>query len=191
MSTRGIYGFRINETDKLAYSHADSYPDALGATVLNQLSEVDDWPAVKGLAESIVPIHETRKLDQNDKIFQAELRRHYPDLKYDGNPKDFYDLMSPLQGTLEPYLSGRLSFMPTANEFIQDSLFCEWGYVANLDSHELEVYRGLQKVPPFPDARYQGDMNRQGYYPCKMVQAYNLDQLPTTREFLGDMTTWK
>jgi len=47
MSTRGIYGFRINETDKLAYSHADSYPDVLGATVLNQLSEVDDWPTVK------------------------------------------------------------------------------------------------------------------------------------------------
>lgn len=159
--------------------------------MLNQLSEVDDWPAVKGLAESIVPIHETRKLGQNDEIFQAELRRHYPDLKYDGNPKDFYDLMSPLQGSLEPYLSGQLSFMPTANDFIQDSLFCEWGYVANLDSHELEVYRGLQKVPPFPDARYQGDMDRMGYYPCKMVQAYNLDQLPTTREFLGDMTTWK
>ena len=81
--------------------------------------------------------------------------------------------------------------MPTANEFIQDSLFCEWGYVANLDSHELEVYRGLQKVPPFADERHQGDMDRMGYYHCKMVQAYNLDQLPTTREFLGDMTTWK
>ena len=122
MSTRGIYGFRVNGTDKLAYCHADSYPDMLGATVLNQLSEVDDWPAVKSLAESIVPIHETRKLGQNDEIFQAELRRHYPDLKYDGNPKDFYDLLSPLQGSLEPYLSGRLSFMPTANEFIKDSL---------------------------------------------------------------------
>ena len=191
MSTRGIYGFHINETDKLAYNHADSYPEVLGATVLNQLSEVDDWPTVKGLVESIVPIHETRKLGHNDEIFLAELRRHYPDLKYDRNPKDFYDLMSPLQGSLEPYLSGKLSFMATANEFIEDSLFCEWGYVANLDSHELEVYRGSQKVPPFADARYQGDMNRQGYYPCKMVQAYNLDKLPTTRDSLGDMTTWK
>gem|GEM_PF-5330877 len=32
MSTRGIYGFRVNETRKLAYSHADSYPDVLDAT---------------------------------------------------------------------------------------------------------------------------------------------------------------
>lgn len=54
----------------------NSYPDVLGATVLNQLSEVNDWPAVKGLAESIVPIHQTRKLGQNDEIFQAELRRN-------------------------------------------------------------------------------------------------------------------
>lgn len=81
LTERSGDGIAINETDKLAYSHADSYPDVLGATVLNQLSEVNDWPAVMGLAESIVPIHETQKLGQNDEIFQAELRRHYPDLK--------------------------------------------------------------------------------------------------------------
>ena len=77
---------RSPDTNKLLSSRGslqpcNSYPDVLGSTVLNQLSEVDDWPAVKGLAESIVPIHETRKLGQNDEIFQAELRRHYPDLK--------------------------------------------------------------------------------------------------------------
>ena len=75
MSTRGIYGFRLNETDKLAYSHADSYPDVLGATVLNQLSEVDNWPTVKGLVESIVP---TTKLGSSVKTMKS-FRQNYDD----------------------------------------------------------------------------------------------------------------
>lgn len=191
MSTRGIYGFRINETDKLAYSHSDSYPDALGATILSELSQVEDWDRTRGLANSLISLHETRELGKHDEIFRTELRRHYPDLKYDGKPRDFYDLMSPLQGTLEPYLSGRLSFMATANEFIDDSLFCEWGYIANLDSHELQIYRGLQKTAPEPNTRYGNDMDRIGYYPCKMVHAYKLDDLPMTQEFLRDAKEWK
>lgn len=191
MSTRGIYGFHVNGTDKLAYNHADSYPQQLGLNILGELSAINDWNHVKQLASDLIPIHETRPLDTSSEIFQAELRRHYDGLKAVKQPTNFYDLMQPLQGKLEPYLSGKLSFMATANEFIDDSLFCEWGYIANLDSHQLEVHRGLQKVPPSPDSRYQGESERAGYYPCKMVQAYNLDQLPSSREFLGDMTTWK
>lgn len=191
MTTRGIYGFRINETDKLAYNHADSYPEKLGATILQELGAVNDWEMIRNLASSLVPIHETRKLGLNDEIIRAELRRHYPTLEYGLEPKDFYELFSPLQGTLKPYLSGRLSFMATANEFIDDSLFCEWGCIANLDSHELEVYRGLQRIPPAPYSRYQGEMDRMGYYPAKMVQAYSLDKLPSNREFLGDLTAWR
>ena len=144
MSTRGIYGFRTNETDKLAYNHSDSYPDVLGATILNQLCEVQDWDRTRNLVGSLVSLDEIRELTQHDGIFRTELRRHYPDLKYDREPRDFYDLMSPLQGTIDPYLSGRLSFMATANEFIDDSLFYEWGYVANLDKDNVPIV--LQKA---------------------------------------------
>ena len=191
MSTRGIYGFRINETGKLAYNHSDSYPEVLGATILNQLGEVEDWDRTRNLVGSLVSLDETRELTKHDGIFRTELRRHYPDLQYNREPRDFYDLMSPLQGTIEPYLSGRLSFMATANEFIDDSLFCEWGYVANLDNHELEIYRGLQRTPPEADSRYGDDMDRMGYYPCKMVHSYKLDDLPMTQEFLQDAKRWK
>ena len=94
--------------------------------------------------------------------------------------------MTPLQGKLEPYLSGRLSFMATANEFIDDSLFCEWGYIANLDSKQLEVYRGLQHSKPVDNSRYGSDLTRQGYYPCKQIASYSLNQLPTREAFLED-----
>lgn len=34
MGTRGIYGFRFSGTDKLTYSHFDSYPEGLGSEVV-------------------------------------------------------------------------------------------------------------------------------------------------------------
>ena len=33
MGTRGIYGFRLNNTDKLTYNHYDSYPSSLGEDI--------------------------------------------------------------------------------------------------------------------------------------------------------------
>lgn len=184
MSTRGIYGFHVNGADKLAYNHADSYPQQLGLNILGELSAVTDWDRVKQLASDLIPIHETRTLDANSEIFQAELRRHYDGPRAIKRPTSFYDLMQPLQGKLEPYLSGKLSFMATANEFIDDSLFCEWGYIANLDSHELEVYRGLQRSKPEEPSRYGSDITRQGYYPCKQIASWNLSNLPTDKAFL-------
>ncbi|MGB0334275.1 MAG: hypothetical protein ACPGGN_02820 [Opitutales bacterium] len=130
MSTRGIYGFRINETNKLAYNHSDSFPDTLGATILNQLGEVQDWDRTRNLVGNLVSLDEIRELTQHDGIFRTELRGHYPDLKYDREPQDFCDLISPLQGTIEPYLSGRL--------------FYERGYVANLDKDNVPLV--LQKA---------------------------------------------
>lgn len=35
MGTRGLYGFRKNGVDKTTYNHFDSYPDGLGADVVN------------------------------------------------------------------------------------------------------------------------------------------------------------
>lgn len=191
MSTRGIYGFYVNGTDKLAYNHADSYPQHLGLNILGELNAVKDWDQTKELVSDLIPIHETRPLDANSQIFQAELRRHYDGQRGIKKPSSFYELMQPLQGKLEPFLSGKLSFMVTANEFIDDSLFCEWGYIANLDSHELEVYRGLQKSEPSEPSRYDSEISRQGYYPCKQIASYSLSQLPTGDSFLEDTLRWK
>ena len=41
MGTRGLYGFRKNGVDKTTYNHFDSYPDGLGADVIESLKK--DW----------------------------------------------------------------------------------------------------------------------------------------------------
>ncbi|MBI2152072.1 hypothetical protein HYU21_05065, partial [Candidatus Woesearchaeota archaeon] len=39
MSTRGAFGFRIDETDKLAYASCDAGPTSLGKIVLSYISQ--------------------------------------------------------------------------------------------------------------------------------------------------------
>lgn len=38
MSTRGVYGFRVNELDKVAYAPADAHPEGLGRRILTYIS---------------------------------------------------------------------------------------------------------------------------------------------------------
>lgn len=59
----------------------------------------------------------------------------------------------------------------------------EWGYIINLDSKMLEVYRGLQ-LEPDPENRFGSTpMDEDGcFYPCKMVQQIPLDCLKSSDE---------
>jgi len=60
------------------------------------------------------------------------------------------------------------------NDFIKNSLFCEWAYIINLDSKELEIYKGFQKEPN--NNRYSIDApSDRGYYNCKLLMSISLD----------------
>ncbi|WP_309400987.1 hypothetical protein [Cerasicoccus maritimus] len=168
MGTRGLIGFRHNGADKLAYNHYDSGPEHLGVKILKEVHEVDPdtWDIVRERVRSLVTINEQRQLGPNDGMVIAEIRRHLPDLKYARAPRDYYELFRPVQGTLKPYLDGKLTFIADANEFIYDSLHCEWAYIVNLDNHAFEVWRGFQLTPSEEAAKcYDCEPDRMGYYP--------------------------
>ena len=191
MTTKGLIGFRCNDTDKLIYNHSDSHPDTLGLKVLRDFREVSDWNTVCDRVESLVSIPETRMLGDNTSMAESEIRRHFPEQEHQFSPRNFYDLYQPLQGTLKSYLDGRLSFMPDASDFIRDSRHCQWAYIANLDTERFEVWKGNQLEPDHEDNRlveeenrYSREMNRMGYYPCAMVRSYDLSDLPNPGLFL-------
>jgi len=190
MSTRGLIGFRCNDTDKLIYNHYESQPDTLGLKVLRELRDVENWNVVLDRAESLIPIPEQRRLGEHTSMAEAEIRRAFPDLEYRGNPRDFYDLYQPLQGTLKPYLDGKLMFLPDASDFIHNSLHCEWAYIANLDSEKFEIWKGLQAKPD-PDNRYGTEHDRMAYYPCTLLKEYDLNKLPNDGTFLSDYYFFK
>lgn len=61
------------------------------------------------------------------------------------------------------------------DEFILDSLFCEYGYIMNYDTNELEVYTGFQKKPP--EGRYRDSGVIDGYYACGLLTAIHMDTI--------------
>lgn len=190
MTTQGLTGFRYHEKDRLTYNHADSHPDTLGLKVLRELRDVEDWNTARDRIDGLIPIPEQRKLDEHSSMAETELRRAFPELKYANKPRDFYELYQPLQGTLKPYLDGKLMFMPDASDFIHNSGFCEWAYVANLDSQKYEIWKGLQTNPD-PDNRYGQDADRMGYFPCQKIKEYDLMNLPEPGYYLSDYNFYR
>jgi hypothetical protein len=61
--------------------------------------------------------------------------------------------------------------------FIYESLYCEYAYIINLDTDELEIYVGHQREPQ-PGNRYGETSNDHGYYPCALLTKYDLHHLP-------------
>jgi hypothetical protein len=76
--------------------------------------------------------------------------------------------------------------------FAGDSLFCEWAYLINLDTNELEVYEGfnkrkLGKTQRFKYLEEKMDDDSSGYFPIRCIKKYDINELPTNKQFLKDL----
>lgn len=184
MGTRGCYGFRKNGMDKLTYNHWDSYPEGLGKdiaqfckeTSLAEMNEIfDRIVLVKGDSRP-----NAQQIGECIKYFNGDVST--------GSIEDWYCLLREAQGNLNVYKNG-LKYMVDDADFIKDSLFCEYAYIINLDTNELEFWVGFQKEPD-PNNRYGTECDS-GYYPCKMVGCYPLDVIHTEKysvdDYLEDM----
>lgn len=200
IGTRGIVGVIVGGQAKVAYNHFDSYPEALGVTTLLDLrmQHIADgggkhtWAAVRDQAQTVRMIQDEGpdKGERPTDADKAALADYLDTRVSGGSSDDWYCLTRNLQGKLLEML--KVGYMVDAGEFPHDSLFCEWGYVLNLDEGTFEVYRGFQKAPHsdghwahlgrYP--REHGD-----YYPIRRVATWHLHELPTQEEFLAAFRT--
>jgi hypothetical protein len=193
MSTRGTFGVRIDGNDKLMYNHSDSYPEGLGVEMLETTRQLlkengKDW--LKEKAKALRMVNTNTEVPTEEDI---ERLKPYTDLHVsERSTKDWYCLMRNMQGDLKTLLE--VGIGSDGAGFIRNSLFCEWGYIVNLDDNKLEVYKGFQRKPhdkgrygriePTNDYRTSsGNV----YCPCALYAEFDLDNLPTRQEFKQKM----
>lgn len=181
MGTRGVFGVRIDGQDKLTYNHSDSYPGWLGKEMVRQVREMASVWGLETLKEKARKIE---LIDDESVPTNEDMQRFAP--YYNGSVNNatpgvnWYQLMRELQGDLIGIL--KVGTMLENNSFIEDSLFCEWGYIVNLDEEVLEIYRGFQTQPP-KNSRYVVEKpyeSRGGgnYYACEMIATFPLENIP-------------
>lgn len=169
MGTRGVTGFRLDGIDKIGYQQFDSYPTGVGRGVVKDLHDL-----LRERSGTEQAIRSLQVVDDKTPPTPDQIERlaAFTDLRVSNQSTgDWYCLLRQTQG--EPALILKAGFVEDSAAFMADSLFCEWGYIANFDENVLEVYRGFQKTP-HDQGRYaampiaEGD---RGYWPVALVGA--------------------
>jgi len=186
MGTRGAFGVYVNDETKVSYNHFDSYPEGLGVSILGELKTMlETWGEANLKAKAIA----LRLVDEHGIPCQGDIDEYIKFANITvGNQtySDWYCLLRDLQGDLTMTL--QVGVMIDSKNFLEDSLFCEWAYIVNLDSRELEVYQGFQDKP-HTKGRYATiptfkNISGSTYYPVALIATYSFDSLPEAKDFI-------
>lgn len=185
MGTRGALGFRYGDTDKVAYNHFDSYPSGLGIEVVKTIRKWND-EQLAGAAARI----EMFDPEVPPTAAQKERYADMADLAVSNRSlDDWYCLLRHAQGDLDTYIDGTVDHMSIGGpQFLFDSLFCEWAYIINMDTRNLEIYHGFNKSPDGkgryaatledPPVDYQGNVYRKSeYYGVSLITEIPLSEI--------------
>ncbi|NUS02059.1 MAG: hypothetical protein HOV97_05790 [Nonomuraea sp.] len=187
MGTRHLIAVVIDGDFKIAqYGQWDGYPTGQGASIANFLAEPGNvdrlrktapklrWATAEDFervsAELDLPADGWMNMEQAERYSKA-----YPALTRDTGA-DILRLVA----------DETVSFVKDSRSFAQDSLFCEWGYVIDLDNDVVEVYRGFQQ-DPHNEGRWGGMEPDNGYYPIKLVRTFPIAEF--TEAAMSDLET--
>ncbi len=196
MGTRHLTMVYLDGEYKIAqYGQWDGYPDYTGVRILRFLRDTmqrevfeRNIRATQALTEQQVEDikkmfrkkHESGMTWTEYNVFTLE----YPSLSRDTGSEILEILQNSKSGVVPVYKD---------LNFAADSLFCEWGYVVDLDNNTFEVFRGFNKTPLDPSDRFYflRDYERKPEYigdnpyrAIKLVKSWKLDDLPSDDDFM-------
>lgn len=180
MGTRGAIGFKIDNEYKVTYNHFDSYPEGLGEEVVDFCRSVRNWKLFKDR------IRKVKLVSDFDPPTKSQIKKYkkYADPSVSTKQlTEWYVLLRKTQYDkfLKEINSGRLQVMIDNFTFLQDSLFCEFAYILNLDNMTLELYRGFNKKKPnkktYP-LPFDLLEKKDDYYPVAYLGSYPLKDIP-------------
>lgn len=179
MGTRSSIGVHVNGKDKLTYNQYDGYPTGVGKQVYEQICALikqHGWDGVVKLATKLKQVKSNKKFTEKQKEKYGDLWEQV------STGKDMYSLLRGLQGNLGAMLERGI--MTENNDFIKDSLFCEWAYILNVDEQTFEIYRGFQHSPP-ANGRYKDCPADRGYYACDLIHTIDLSSFQRFHDALA------
>ena len=165
MGTRGTWGFYKGGVTKATYNHYDSCPSGLGESVRAFLQSKPDLDAIFDSIEMVSEAEPPTETQQKELMYLFEKVST-------SQPTEWYALLRGAQGKPELYGVG-LKYMIDGQSFLGNSLFCEWGYILNLDRSTVEVYSGFQKIRD--NNRYAIVSPDNGYWHCKLLHEIPFD----------------
>jgi hypothetical protein len=74
-----------------------------------------------------------------------------------------------------------------ASDFPMDSLYCEWGYLIDVDTATFEVYTGFQKAPHDAGRFAHRPPTNEDYYPVALAASWPFTALPGPRQFMDQL----
>ena len=184
MGTRNLTAVKVDGEYKIAqYGQWDGYPSGQGLNVMDFLHHAD-LEFFKNQVRKCRFITD-KEAEDIDKKFGHKFADDYPQLSRDMCAKILHFVLDNRKE--EGFL------LLNSIDFASDSLFCEWAYVIDFDANTFEVYKGFVEEPHTEKERFtdlEGDKwerkRTERYYPIKLLKKYNLDNIPTEKQFLED-----
>jgi len=194
MGTRHLIGVVLNGEYKVAqYGQWDGYFEGQGQNIVNFLLKKDN---IKTLIKGLKKVRFLEP-DGRDKEFIESYDSRCPE--WSNDPDNRTEVEKIWQ---EKYLSRDLGSRVLTNiatspkeeeqillrnsiSFAEDSVFCEYAYIIDLDKNVLEFYVGYNKTPLDKGERFYKEESREGYYPIRLFKKINFcDLTPETGSLL-------
>lgn len=197
MGTRHVTAVFLNGEPRVAqYGQWDGYPSGQGVTILDFLRKSSMNKFRKKVEKCVFLSPEEIKnrwtecgADPNSEWVGLDIA-HIFEEKYPGLYRDTGAKI------LEMIYKGEVTELQNSIDFVNDSLWCEWAYVIDLDKNTFEVYEGFNTKPLNEGARFNTEtpIERKGvndqtsnYYPVGLKKSYSIDDLPTKQGFLDEL----
>ena len=126
MSTKGVYGFKINNEYKLFMSLHDSYPENLGNKVVDFIKKTNKERLIKHVRDlNEYKLQDVKKIKNKTQFL---------------NKVQNIDFWSDVNDVLSLLEKGLLSYFNNAVHFMNNHIACDYAYVFNLDKDKFEVF---------------------------------------------------
>lgn len=209
MGTRNITMVISNgETRVAQYGQWDGYPEGQGATALRIMTDIVNKGELAKFKERVDKLMWLTK-DQEEKLEKLgdDWESAHPYLSRDWGAQILEAVMYGKLHKEKGYVSAACTYefdilgLVDSTSFAGDSLFCEWGYVIDLDKNTFEVYKGFNddsrlteedrffSLQETKEATAIANQREYKYFPIKLAATFNLTALPTPAEFLATFQT--